>query len=378
LKKTDGLKNFSFVGIGRSVTIVLQAALYLILAALLEPEIYGELNVILALAATFSSISLFGFNLTLQVNRAKGNSVVSDQVITLFMITTVVATLILAFIDVLASLLCLSASFFIMTQYQLLGIKNYKKFMVNSILKSITFLIIPIGLYFVLEIPGIIIGMAISNFIASTYFFKVIKIRSFFGLKNQIVVLLNNFGAHANNTLLFMVDKLLIAYLFGFFIVGIYQLNLQIFLALGTLPITLGVYLTSEEASGKKHEKLSLIVILASVLLAVLVIILAPILVPYFFPKYTEGIFALQILVTSVIPLCISSIYGSKLIAAESTKVGYSAVVQIGSILFFIALLGELYQLEGLSYAVLFSTIINAVFLYFLYKQTTRLKKTET
>jgi len=371
LKQTDSIKNFSFVGIGRSITIILQAVLYLILAALLEPEIYGELNVILALAATFSSISLFGFNLTLQVNRAKKNSVVSEQVITLFLITTTCAAIILAFYDVLASLLCLSTSFFIMNQSHLLGIKNYKKYMKNSVLKSCTFLVIPLGLYFVLEIPGIIIGMTISAFIGSTYFFRVIKIRSFFGLKNQIGVLLHNFGVQANNTLIFMVDKLLIAYLFGFFIVGIYQFNLQIYLALGSLPITLGIFLISEEASGKSHGKLSLIAILASVLLAVLVIFLAPILVPYFFPKYTEGIFALQILIMSIIPLSISSIYSAKLIATESTKIGYSAIVQIGSILFFIAFLGELYQLEGLSLAVLLSAIINTIFVYFLYKQTT-------
>jgi len=61
------------VGIGRITTIGIAAIFYLIIAALLEPERYGELNVIVALAGTFSTISLFGLNLSLQVIMPKKN-----------------------------------------------------------------------------------------------------------------------------------------------------------------------------------------------------------------------------------------------------------------------------------------------------------------
>ena len=85
----NSLKEFSFVGIGRIVTVTLQALFYLFFAALLDPSTYGELNLILALAGTFSIMSLFGLHLSLQVYRVKNITLISDQIITLFLISTV-------------------------------------------------------------------------------------------------------------------------------------------------------------------------------------------------------------------------------------------------------------------------------------------------
>ena len=44
-------KNFSYVAIGRIISISLQGIFYLLFAALLDPETYGELNVIIGLRA---------------------------------------------------------------------------------------------------------------------------------------------------------------------------------------------------------------------------------------------------------------------------------------------------------------------------------------
>jgi len=99
MDEKETIKEFSYVGIGRIATIVLQALFYLILAALIEPEFFGELNVIIALAGTFSIISLFGLNLSLQVYHAKNNSQISEGIITLFIITTTAASLILLVIN---------------------------------------------------------------------------------------------------------------------------------------------------------------------------------------------------------------------------------------------------------------------------------------
>ena len=41
----DTIVNFSFIGIGRVATIVLQALFYLLLAAFLEPETYNTIRV---------------------------------------------------------------------------------------------------------------------------------------------------------------------------------------------------------------------------------------------------------------------------------------------------------------------------------------------
>ena len=172
---SDSIKNFSNVGIGRIITIVFQALFYLVIAALIDPETYGELIVILALAGTFSVVSLFGLNISTQVYRAKKNSEITNQITTLFIISTTIAALILLTINQIAAFLCIALSFFAMTQSNLLGLKQYKKYMIYSIIKSGTFFVIPILLYFVFDINGIIFGMAISNLIGSVPFFKYLS-----------------------------------------------------------------------------------------------------------------------------------------------------------------------------------------------------------
>ena len=370
----DSLKDFSFVGMGRIVTIALQALFYLLLAAFLVPDVYGELNLILALAGTFSTVSIYGLSISLQVFRAKNETKVADQIITLFLILTSLSAIILIPINPIAAILCIGLSFFAMTQGQLLGLKEYKKFMLYSILKSATFFIIPIVLYFLFELQGIILGMAISNFLGGIPIFRKLKIISFSGLKNYSKVILHNYGLASGAHLPSMLDKLLIAPLFGFFIVGVYQFNFQVFVAIGVLPGVLYGYLLSEEASGIGHRKLSSLAIIASIILVVTVFFLAPILVPIFYPKYVDGIESLQIIAIAIIPQTVGAIYGSKLLAKESTKIGYSAIVQIGSLLLLIALLGSLYGLVGLALSVLISQAANTLFLYMLYKKSSQTK----
>ena len=366
----NSIKNFSHVGIGRIITIAFQAFFYLVIAALLDPKTYGELTVILALATTFSIISLFGLHISTQVYTAKKNSEITNQIITLFIISTTSAALILLTINQIAAFLCISLSFFAMTQSHLLGSKQYKKYVIYSIIKSGTFFVIPILLYFVFEINGIIFGMAISNFLGSIPFFKNLSFRSLVGLKNYYKVLIHNFGMHAGATLPFTIDKLLIAPFFGFLIVGIYTFNLQVLLAVSVLPGILSQYLISEESSGVRHRKLSLFVVLASVVLSIIVIILAPVLVPIFYPLYAEGIESLQIMTITIIPLSIGVIFSSRLLAQESTRIGFTSIVSVGSLLILLLVLGEMYGLKGLSTAFLISQCANTLFLYLLYQKS--------
>src|SRR3989304_6261391 len=311
----DSLKNFSFIGIGRIVTIALTALFYLLFAKILQPEIYGELSLILAIAGTFSTVSILGLILSIQVYRSKNESQISEQIITLF----------------------------------------------------------PIVLYFVFEIPGIVLGMAISNFLGGIPMYSSLKIKSLRGMKN-FKIIFHNFGLTLGVHLPSVVDKLIIAPLFGFFIVGVYQFNFQVFIALSVLPGILYGYLISEESSGIGHRKLSNLAIIVSVILVIIVFFLAPILVPIFYPKYVDGIESLQVIAIAIIPQTVGAIYGSKLLAKESTKIGYSAIVQIGSLLPLIALLGDLYGLVGLALAVLISQAANTLFLYLLYRTSLQAK----
>jgi O-antigen/teichoic acid export membrane protein len=367
--KKNTFNDFSFISIGRISATSLQTVFFLVFASLLDPKIYGELNLIIALAGTFATFSRFGLNQTLQIYRAKNNSKISDQINTLFVITTSIAAIILLTLNPLAALLCIAMSFFAMNLQNLLGLRLYKQFMIVSILKSATFIILPIALYFVLEIPGIVLGMAISHFIASIPYFKQLKMKPFFELKNNYKIILNNFGVDSTG-FSFLIDKLLIAQMFGVYYVGIYQFNLQIFIALAVLPNILLSFLLTEESSGISYRKLNSLVILVSIILAIAVIVFAPIGVSELFPKYSEGILSLQILVISIIPESIQAILNAKLMVRESTMVGFSAIVRISTFLILIAILGQLYGLVGLSLSVLISITLNVLFLLFLLKRT--------
>jgi len=158
------------------------------------------------------------------------------------------------------------------------------------------------------------------------------------------------------------------ATVFGFGFAGVYIFIIQILIGLQILPRVLYLFLLSEESSGKKHGKINKLVVLSSGLLTILVIFASPTLIEAFFPNYTEGVTGLQILALSLLPTSISLILTAKMQAKESTKVGYSAIVRLGSLLILIWILGSGYGIIGVSVAVVVSTILNTLVLYFLYK----------
>jgi len=369
LSKTSSYRNFSYIALGRFVAAGLQALFYLIFAALLDPEQYGQMSYLIAIASTFSVISRFGFPHTVSVYQAKGDSTTANQVNVLAILSTSVGALTLLFFNPLVAVLSLSISFILMNQYNLLGLKKYKTHALIDIVKSILVLILPLALFFVLDIPGVLLGIAISNFLCCFPFFRKLSLnlQGFDRIRKNYKVLIHNFGADSATSLPRVVDKLVIVPLLGFSTVGIYQFNLQILFALEMLPIIMHGFLLSEESSGKNLRKFNTTLIIISALVVIAVIFLSPIFVSELFPKYSEGIFSLQIMVISLMPLSISAMLSAKLQAKESTKIGFSALVRIGSLIILILFLGNLYGLIGLSMAVLISSILYAVFLSALY-----------
>lgn len=362
-------QNFSYVTGARVIGTGLQAIFYLIFASLLDPEIYGEMTYFIAIAGAVSVFARFGLPFTISVYQAKKEYVFSKQANSLAFLTTTAGALFLIPFNIYAAILSLGLSYFIMTQYNLIGLKKYKKQFWLTVTKNILIVVLPLGLYFVFEIPGVLIGMAAGNFVASLDFFKSIKrdVQSFSGLKKNYKVLIHNFGVDASTYLPRIADKLVIVPLFGFISAGLYQFNIQFLFALEMFAIAFHSFLLSEEASGKSQKKVIFIFIPLSVILVLIGIIFAPIFVEQFFPKYFEGVLSLQIMIVSFIPLSISAVFNAKLQAKQSTKVGFSAPVRIGSLLILLAILGTPYGLVGLAIAVFLSIVIYTIFLSIIY-----------
>jgi len=374
MAEKNSTRNFSFVALGQIVGTGLQAIFYFSLAALLDPENFGEMSYWISLAGAVALIARFGLAQTVTVYQAKNNYLLTGQANILAFITSAVAALVLIPFDIFAAVLSFTMSLFVMNQNNLLGLKKYKRYMWINIVKNILIVIAPISLYFVLDIPGILLGMAISNLLASSDYLRLLKfkLKSFAELTGKYKVLIHNFGLDASVNLPRMIDKVLIAPLFGFGFVGIHQFNIQILFALEILPITLYSFLLPEESSGQSHRKINYLVVIGSGLLALLVIVLAPLIIPQLFPKYVEGILPLQLMVISIIPMAISYILSAKLQAMESKTIGYSSIIRIGVLLGLIVLLGEQLGLIGLALAVLISISLNTIFLYLLYNKKQR------
>jgi len=353
------------------VSSAILAIFFLIFATILEPSDYGEMGYFIALAGTFSVVSRFGLPQTVVVYLAKENKLLSHQVNLLAIITSSTASIILLFINEFAAFLCLGISFFFLYQHNLLGEKKYQRFLKSSILRSTLTFVLPFPLYFVLGLPGILLGMALGNMISSVWLVKSInlKIKSFRLLKTNYKVIINNFSIDASTNLVRTVDRILVGTAFGFLLTGIYVFNMQILVVMEILPRVLYLFLLSEESSGNTHKKISYLVVLASALIAIAAIIFSPLIVEQFFPKYLDGVVGLQILAISLIPISISLIITAKMQALESTKVGYSAIVSIGSLLILLSILGNEHGIVGLSIAVVISSILNTIFLWYLYKK---------
>ena len=353
------------------LTAGFQAVFYLIFAAILGPESFGQMVYLIALAGTVSVLSRFGLDTSVVVYRGKNDHQLSNQINVLAVISTTAAASILLLIDMTAAVLCFALSYFLMNQQNLLGLKKYKKFMHVSLIKGLGIIVIPLLLYSFLDLPGILLGMAIGNFLGSTDFLKSLnrKVQSFDKIKSNYKVLVNNFGLGISR-LSRWADKLLIMPLLGSAFVGIYQFNLQILFGLEVFPIALYSFLLSEESSGRSHKKITQMLILLSVILVVAVIILSPIFINQFFPLYSEGIFSLQIMIISLIPLSFIAVLNAKLQAKESTKIGYAGIIRLGTLLVLIFVLGDWLGLVGLSLAILISVILNCIFLVVLYYKT--------
>lgn len=362
-------KDFSFVVTGRIISAGFQALFYLIFASLLEPELYGNLSYLIAIAGAVSTLSIFGLNHTVVIYHSKKQSNIANQINVLAVTITSITSVILLLVDFQAALLCLASSFFMMNIYNQIGLKKYKKYMFLNIAKGIAVLSLPLIFYYYFDFLGIMIGMILAYFISSFNFFRFLKLNviSYKIIFTKFDTIINNFGVDLSMNFIRYIDKLLVGIFLGFTSLGIYNLNIQILLGFEMLPISLHSFLLSEESSGNKSTRINIMAILASVLLAILVIILSPLFFQEFFPRYIEGVPSLQLLIISIVPLTISAILSAKLQAKNSKIIGLTALIRIGTLSVLILILGSSYDLIGLSFAVLFSTILYTISLAIIY-----------
>jgi O-antigen/teichoic acid export membrane protein len=374
LKFLKSNKGLVYIILGNIFGAILTGGFWLLLASLQSVEEYGETSYLVSMASLASSFALLGLNTAITTFIPKGHTkihVAANQVI---LISSIIAGLIVAQRDWLLGLFVVGMTFWMMSIYEFLGRKSYKKYAIANIGARGCQLLVSIIFYYLIGIPGIIIGFTISFFLFSHRYFLSIKYftKDFSEISGQMKFALHSYSFNMSNALLMYFDKIIIPSIFGYAILGYYQLGFQFLMFLGMVPISFFQYLIPEESSGHKKTKLRIAGFGLSIGLAALLYFLSPTLVNVFFPQYQNSLDAIRVISIGIIPMMIAYIINSKFLSEGNTR-----GVVIGAIIYQILqitlmiLLGRLIEVTGIALSVVISLTGQALFLL-LYKKLSK------
>ena len=188
-------------------------------------------------------------------------------------------------------------------------------------------------------------------------------------LKERKDFIINNYFTNLSGSFAGQIDKIIIAPLLGFELLGNYALALQFYVVLMIFSGIVFKYILTQDSSGIKNKNLKKGILLISILIAILSSIFLPMVIPHLFPQYIETIDAIQIISFSVIPGTITMIYTSKFLALEKSK--YVLISKIFSIVIMVTgfmTLGPIFGIMGLSITLVIATSVDALYLLLVNK----------
>ena len=362
--KEDGIVSVGFSDI---VGSGIAAVFWLYVASVINPSDYGEIHYFLAIAGTAHTISMLGTSHALIVYSAKKENIQS----TLFIIS-IIPTIISCIIIIMifnrfdAGLLAIGYVVFESVNAVALGRKFYRKYAkIILIQKSLT-MFIGISFFYAFGPAGIIFALVltfvphlvifIKEFYNTKIDFALLKPRKNFIINNYFMRLSTGFGGQ--------VDKLILAPLLGFSLLGNYSLAVQIFSILIIFSTIVFKYLLAQDASGISNRNLKKITIIVAIGISILGILVLPKLIPLFFPKFIEAVDAIAIMSLAVVPEAISVLYSSKMLGKEKSKFVLAGKVLALSILVIgFILLGPILGIIGLAIIFVVTATFQACFL---------------
>ena len=371
-EKIIGQKDLASIGFANIVGSGISAIFWLYLASVIEPAEYGEIHYFIAIAALAQIISLIGSSNVLTVYTAKKIKIQA----TFFFISILAAVastivIIVIFFRFDVGLLVLGYIIFELVNAVLLGRKAYTEYSKYFLTQKTLMVILGIGFYYLIGFDGILYGFVLSfvPYIALIFReFKETKI-DFSLLKSRKGFIANNYAMGLSGRMGSTIDKLIVAPLLGFMLLGNYSLALQLFVILYMIPMIIYKYLLPQDASGKPNNKLRQTAVLTSVGIAVLGVVLFPHIIPNFFPKFIETIDAIQIMSIAIIPATISLLYTSKFLGLEKSKfVLISKIIATSILIVGFIIFGPIFGIIGLASVFVFTSTFEASFLFSISK----------
>jgi len=366
------LKQISFLGVAHIIPTLIAASFWFYIASLIGDEAYGELTYYLTIAGIGSTVTLLGTPTALNVYAAKGERIL--PVISMLTFTTSAIgaiTVYFMFYNTGAGIHVFTYTIFALITAEFLGRKLFKTYMKIMIIQKILMVSLAIILYHLIGNDGIILGIAFAfiPFIILYYKeFKNYKI-NFSDLKSKKKFILNNYLLDFSRMFSGSMDKIIIAPLFGFAILGNYALGMQFYMMFLLIPSIIFQYIVPQDASGNPSIVLKKITVLISVVIAILALIFSPIIVEIIFPKFIEAVSIVQIIALAVIPGTINYMYISKFLGNLKNKIILaSSIIFLISIILGMAILGQLYDVHGIAAAFVLANTTESIFLVIINK----------
>ena len=375
ISKKIGIQNgLTPIGIGDLLGSGLSALFWFYIAAVLTPESYGEIHYLISIAGIAQLLSLVGNSSALTVYSAKNINIQSTLYI-LSIVPTIISSIIiyilLSRLDVIG--LLFGYVLFESINSVLLGRRLFNKYSKLVILQKGLTLSLGIGFYFMFGPEGIIYGLA-SSFIPYSYFFikefKTTKI-NFSLLKTRTGFITNNYFNTLAGGFSGQIDKIIIAPILGFALLGNYSLALQFISVMMIFSVIVFKFILPLDSAGKDTKKIKKYTIALSVIITILGITLAPIIIPILFPEYIETVIAVQILSLSVFFGNLILIFTSKLLSKEKSKAVLIAnIISVGIIIIGFILLGPILGIIGLAIIHVTAVAVESIILMISIKKT--------
>ena len=364
------IKELATLGSGDVIGSVLSAIFWFYLASQIKPDAYGEIHWFLGIAGIFSYIALFGTLNTITVYSAK-NVKIQATLYLISLIAGAVLSLIIiivfpAFYEIDSGVLVIAYIINTLALGDLLGRKLYSTYSKYVLTQKGLTLGLGLVFFYYFGYEGILFALSLSFvFYIKRIFiifreqkinFDLVKERIGFITNNYMVFLLAGFNGQ--------IDKIIIAPLLGFALLGNYSLALQAITIMMTFSAIFYKYILPQDSSGKNTKNLKIFAIIVSVSISLVGIFLGPTVIEVFFPKYLEAKDAIQIMSIVIAPSTIALIFESQFLGSEKSR-----VVLIGAIISLVILTGGMiilglnFGIIGLAWSLIIATIAKMVFL---------------
>ncbi len=374
-------KDLTSIGVSSIVTTAIGGIFWMFMASMLGAEKYGEVSYIISIGVIASTFALAGNANTLIVYRAKGEKI-QTAIFFISIIFSIIASIALFLIinNIEIGIYVLGYVIFSLATAQLQGEKNYTKYAKLMITQKILMVGLAVAMFYLIGFQGIIFGIALSFLPYSFLLYKEFKKTKmdFSTLKKRSGFMINSFTLDIAGALHGSFDKIIIAPMLGFALLGNYQLGIQIIGVMTIIPAIIFTYTLPNDSTGKQNKLMKKMIIIISVILAILAIILTPIVLPHIFPEYENAIEIIQIMSISIIPITIVTTFVSKFLGRGNSRIvligtGIYVGIQIPTIL----LLTELFGVNGTASSVVIANTVHAIYFIFIDRYYSRKQFTE-